>query len=42
MQSNYLKVSKIVLQRKQDEVNLKKDVAELCLELSDMKLELEA
>ena len=32
----------IVAQRKQDEVNLKKFVAELCLEPLDMQLEPEA
>ena len=42
MQRNYHKVATIVAQRKKDEVNLKKVVAELCLELLDMQLEPEA
>ena len=32
----------IFAKRKQDEVNLKKSIAELCLELPDMQLESEA
>ena len=39
MQNNYRNAATIVAQRKQDEVNLKKVVAELCLELTDMQLE---
>ena len=39
MQSDYRKAAAIVTHRKQDEVNLKKVIAELCLELPDMQLE---
>ena len=42
MQSNYRRAVAIVAQRKQDEVNLKKVIAQLCLELPNMQLELEA
>ena len=42
MQSKYNKATVIFAQRKPDEVNLKKVVAELCLELPDMQLEPEA
>lgn len=38
MQRKYHKEVAIVVQRKQDEVNLKKVIEELCLELLDMQL----
>ena len=38
-QINYRKATTIVAQMKQDEVNLKKVIVELCLELLDMQLE---
>ena len=42
MQRKYHKAAAIVVQKKQDEVTLKKVITELCLELPNMQLELEA
>ena len=42
VQSKYCKATMIVVQKKLDEVSLKKAIIELCLELLDMQLELEA
>lgn len=39
VQSKYCKAAAIVAQKKQEEVSLKKDVAELCAKLPDMQLE---
>ena len=40
--NNYRKTDAIAVQRKQDEVSLKRAIVELCSKLPDMQLELEA